>query len=65
MYFIYRDREKKVEILMKLSAILDDKCEEDQVQKVNEPVRVKTNNLGLQPGLTQTSLYNLSSRLEP
>ena len=31
---------------------------------LNEPSLDKTNNLGLQPGRTQTSLYNNRSRLE-
>ena len=36
----------------------------NMVINLNEPVHEKTNNLGFRPGLTQTGLYSLRSRLE-
>ena len=36
----------------------------DDGDKLYEPVRVKTNNLGFRPGPTQTGLHNLRSILE-
>ena len=39
IFFIsHREREKKADILAKLSAMLDDKCEEEQIQMVSYSV---------------------------